>query len=151
MKYSIWCLLLAINYVQGCVIKTIYNDEVEERRITDKRVQILYEHLDGTKDKDGIMFENCNGTLQIYYEQCQGEDGFHFIKLRITPFHLPEDEKNLDISQMINQTDTDLNDNTVNKRYEIDNKGSIFALKGLRIGNQKRYIRLIWFDNEYLN
>ncbi|CAK9303294.1 unnamed protein product [Gordionus sp. m RMFG-2023] len=98
-------------------------------------------------DRDAVKFESCNGTLHVYYEKNEEEDGFHFVRVRIIPFPSPEEDSTNGTNHLITQTDTHINGNTVYKRYNLNNKGSVFLLKGLRIGNQSRSIRLLWLNH----
>ncbi|XP_065323267.1 uncharacterized protein LOC135930403 [Gordionus sp. m RMFG-2023] len=121
MIYSIWCLLILINYnvVRGCEINTMFNGSLEKKEINGNDLFLISIHDAGSMHKDCITFKSCNGTLFLYHAM---NDGFSFVNPLIV---------------LLNSTAT-------YKKYRLNNKGTNTIIKGQRIGNDQRYTMLHW-------
>ncbi|XP_065322821.1 uncharacterized protein LOC135929990 [Gordionus sp. m RMFG-2023] len=128
MINSIWCLIIIINYnvMQGCEIKTFFNGTLEKREIENNDLFFISEHKAGSMNNDYITFENCNGTLNLFYERC---DGYTFIDPLIVLFNT-----------------TDIGGGTTKKIYRLNNKGTNITIKGWRTANDQNVIILHWFN-----
>ncbi|CAK9303296.1 unnamed protein product [Gordionus sp. m RMFG-2023] len=124
MINSIWCLLIGLNYLHGCEIKTFFNGSLEERVINNNGLLFISEHENGSMNKDYITFKNCNGTLNLYSEM---DDGFRFTNPLIT---------------LLNTSV--FGEGTMNKTYRLNNKRTNKTIKGRRIGNDENYIMIHW-------
>ncbi|CAK9303295.1 unnamed protein product [Gordionus sp. m RMFG-2023] len=126
MIYSIWCLLILINYnvLRGCEIKTFLSGILEDRGINSDDLFLISEHEAGSMNKDYITFKDCNGKLNLYSGM---DDGFSFINPLIVLLNTTENGRGI-----------------MNRKYRLNSNGNNDTIKGSRIGNKQNNIFIHW-------